>query len=1227
MHKLIPTKADRELNSASPNKAPNLEVDKMISLIEQNAYGDFKKGFVQENFDPHARIEYTFPDCHEEEIPNPNNVTPLMIASYLGHCEIVNILLENLSANESETRAKGVLKAKRGISALDDRGNTALHLASLNGHCEVIKSLLDAGIDIDFTNWKGKHALSMASRSGKLVAVNLLLDQSADADIGDWQQNLAIHEATWYGHLEIVKVLLRHRPGHLERENRDSHTPLLNAAQAGHSSIVKYLFTEDANREAIDDSGMTVLHYASWSNGGNVDIVRVLLESDKELLQITDNLGRTPVLSACFVGNQPIVDLLVKHGAQLGDVDYDKHQTALHLASSGGNLGIVQMLVNGREMSVHDKNDDLETPLHLACLSGHFHVAQFLIASEADSDAKDCRGHTALHNAISGSKDLGIVKLLVGSNEKLLDMADHDGRTPLLTACYAGNLPAFEFLRANGAGCNAVDTLYHNNALHQASWGGDLDIFKTLVELFLGQSQGTKDIHALNDEQKTPLHIACLRGNFSIVKYLIETADADPCAEDSQGNTALHNASSEGEGMLEIVKFILPSHGKLLEAPNNDGSTPLMLACQAGNSSVVKYFLEQGAKVDTNSHDSNENTEISNKDTALHVAVSGGHLVIARMLLKHNEKLLNAKSKDGTPLLLARPYWDFEIVCFLCDEYGDQLEINAKDSEEDTILHNACGRNVGRIIKWLLEQNAEVVQNRVGRNPLHMACYAGHVSSAKALLDHLARDRTGRPRVVEVITTEDTCGDTPLSDAVNQEHISLALELLRHDAYFPKSSPDPPSQEVYISGSEESKTVSKVLRNCLETTYGSTENDSGDASGANKQELSQKSEATLEFLKSACYWAISNGDLALVETCMARAKDTGTNFTLKEGAKTWEDVFDAGLSDSKKWVNKNTWKRFRESANLQPPENVGKILVHLAVENGILDVVTKALDWRKPDASSSLLDVLLQRIPDGKEKDVTLISLAASGGTARHYEVHRFLWDKIKEEAKKMELFSRKSRQPTDFSKDTRDVILGLAAQFGEEHTLRYFLQPISELDTETGNHDTLELAIRLQYPQVVYWLLSNGGYLDEKNIRKGLDILDSMKQSQQTKALASIRQILETPPDVTKHGRRSEDHMPPSLEIKDDEYQEFPEGTIVDFIISKEREHSISRLQRRSMNTILSTGGIRKIMKSGVKYNDLFSQDGGVKASKGVPGEPQTGEKMQRKKVRLVFYSSKCTF
>jgi len=68
---------------------------------------------------------------------------------------------------------------------------------------------------------------------------------------------------------------------------------------------------------------------------------------------------------------------------------------------------------------------------------------------------------------------------------------------------------------------------------------------------------------------------------------------ADPRARDAEGNSPLHHAARSTD---PGVAALLRDAGAELEALNNDGLSPLGVACAAGNWRLAKFLLERGAR-------------------------------------------------------------------------------------------------------------------------------------------------------------------------------------------------------------------------------------------------------------------------------------------------------------------------------------------------------------------------------------------------------------------------------------------------------------------------------------------------------------------------------------------------------------------------------------------------------------------------------------------------------
>ena len=86
------------------------------------------------------------------------------------------------------------------------------------------------------------------------------------------------------------------------------------------------------------------------------------------------------------------------------------------------------------------------------------------------------------------------------------------------------------------------------------------------------------------------------------------------------------------KGHLEVVRFLV-AQGAKVDAPANDGYTPLSVAAQNGHLEVVRFLEAQGAKVDT-----------PNKGgaTPLYIAAQNGHLEVVRFLEAQGGKVHRA---------------------------------------------------------------------------------------------------------------------------------------------------------------------------------------------------------------------------------------------------------------------------------------------------------------------------------------------------------------------------------------------------------------------------------------------------------------------------------------------------------------------------------------------------------------------------------------------------------
>nr|CBN81302.1 Ankyrin repeat and SAM domain-containing protein 3 [Dicentrarchus labrax] len=195
-----------------------------------------------------------------EVVLNGKNIggwTPLMYASYIGHDNIANLLLE-AGVNVNAATAKGLtplmLAASCGNESIayfllqqgaelelkDSRGWTALFHCTSTGHQQMVKFLLDNNADANIKEpGSGFTPLMEAAASGHEIIVQNLLDHKVKMDDRNAKGETARALAMMYGYTKIVSLIdsrsPRIKPGHFEdlssSEDSDSAPPRIRPSR------------------------------------------------------------------------------------------------------------------------------------------------------------------------------------------------------------------------------------------------------------------------------------------------------------------------------------------------------------------------------------------------------------------------------------------------------------------------------------------------------------------------------------------------------------------------------------------------------------------------------------------------------------------------------------------------------------------------------------------------------------------------------------------------------------------------------------------------------------------------------------------------------------------------------------------------------------------------------------------------------------------------------------
>ena len=157
---------------------------------------------------------------------------------------------------------------------------------------------------------------------------------------------------------------------------------MFQRAAAGGVESVKEWIAKGANVFAVDEHGMTALHWAA--RNGHLDIVTYLIEEKGlDANARTHNL-QTPLHATALNCHLEVVQYLVRNRKSPADINAQDNdgETALHIAVEKGRLDIVRFLVEN-EASAADvwiKNNAKETPWQYAKKFKHPEIATYLRA-------------------------------------------------------------------------------------------------------------------------------------------------------------------------------------------------------------------------------------------------------------------------------------------------------------------------------------------------------------------------------------------------------------------------------------------------------------------------------------------------------------------------------------------------------------------------------------------------------------------------------------------------------------------------------------------------------------------------------------------------------------------------------------------------------------------------------------------------------------------------------
>jgi ankyrin repeat protein len=280
--------------------------------------------------------------------------------------------------------------------------------------------------------------------------------------------------AAYTGDIDTVLTLLQHgcAVNAWEQGEARAYTPLIAAAENGHTDIVELLIGAGADVKLSNGQDRSALYCAATN--GHTDIVILLLQQDDIRAEERMLDGSAAFCRAAVGGHAAAAEVLLDNST----VSFRSRQECLVTACHRGDIAIVDLLFRRGGLGLGEL--DGNSCLHLAAARGRTALVTWLLGCGVDANASGAGNLTPLQHACLGGHVDVVGQLLAHLGLNVNDPALSP--TPLLyLAIEAGHLALMQYLLRAGALLNAYDLKTGRTGLMAAAAKGRVDMLQTLL--------------------------------------------------------------------------------------------------------------------------------------------------------------------------------------------------------------------------------------------------------------------------------------------------------------------------------------------------------------------------------------------------------------------------------------------------------------------------------------------------------------------------------------------------------------------------------------------------------------------------------------------------------------------------------------------------------------------------------------------------------------------------
>lgn len=662
---------------------------------------------------------------------------------------------------------------------------SAMHFACGAGELAACKYFLGLGSSVDDVDDEGLTPLHWACAGGHESVFKWLLGRGAKIGHKSHDGRNLLHRAAFHGQSRLLTVLINNRsfPYFIDDVCENGFTPFFDACTSGHLKTAELLLLKGAELMIMLPNGYNILHILcrqgrhvilSWLLGNYSVSLSSYLDSG------TSKNGTTPLMCGCISGSVEVLNTLEAHHLDIRTAlgrQTRRGDTALHLACFHGHLNAVKWLVHhGADPAA--LNIAKNTPIKVAILSKKLDVAAWMddgtelipmtttpIELKAEPEKKTGPSNASARDSPQSRRKQLIDPFAMRPSKKDL-MSNSRKSTWKSTNVSEGNKDHDMKVSVPGQGSHSKKS--------QPSPRPDPFAPNT------GSAPRAREANKLMDNaSRLSLRQLGSPSSLSLRSKASENTSIDSTQRDGSIDSCsvvgervvenIHSACTDGD--FKLVERIVARNPSQIDILNDQGMSPLYIACNKKFEGIALYLIKNGANLNTVCR--------STGDTPVHRLCYRGMSKLLNQIIEQpslgSRLNLDCKSDTGScPLHIAvSGFGDIDMIKYLLELGADA---GAKDSDRMTALHYACKLKKLDVVKELLAWSAPLnSQNNAGNTPLMLAVISDDSSIAKYLVEvkHAA------------LSPKNHSGDTVLHLACKEGRLSMAEWLVVHNGMDP----------------------------------------------------------------------------------------------------------------------------------------------------------------------------------------------------------------------------------------------------------------------------------------------------------------------------------------------------------------------------------------------------------------------------------------------------------